>query len=82
MGAYGTEKKGSKIQPEVGTNFEKEGNRKVSDKYEHEPEKTMASRHGSKAPEHTNHVEHDKMLHSAMPAGYKGGMSDAEEEYC
>lgn len=58
MGEHGVKEKGGE-QPEVGQGFP-------------EPEQRMSSHGNSKGPKHSNHREHDKMLHNAMPEGYKG----------
>lgn len=54
MGNYGTKEKANSTQPEVGEGYG-------------EPEQRMEPHGNSKGPKHTNHREHDKMLHKMMP---------------
>ena len=44
------------------------------------PEQTMKPHGNSKGPKHTNHREHDKMMHQMMP--HSGNSDNDDDEGC
>lgn len=47
-----------------------------------EPQQRMEPHGNAKGPKHSNHREHDKMLHQMMPKGGQGGSAaDGDEGF-